>query len=386
MLTLGLTPTEQDAYDRARLGPQRIRTGVQVWTLDHDVVSDLTPMYQSGQANDDTTADIQTSATVELFDPLFKAGFDDAADLGAVTPPKYMLHVTRGTYVDELGKWIDEPQFTGPVIRPTRDGDVLKLECQSKDSLAATNVWTPYVVKQGTNKVTAIKKIMADCTGEAFFNLATTTATISADISIGRDKNPWQVCKDIANGLGMVLFYDAHGVLQLRRPATAPCFVFSDGTGGTLTSTPSRGYGADGVTNAVRFTGGTPAGKKQPVVGTAVAPALHPYSPDNLGRHKADGTLVPRYLWTEVTSDAVKTTTLAKERAQASLDAALLDSVEVPFEALPISLENGDLLRVATSKLILDVRYRTGSRPFGIGTASYGVISRRSRTRRSGRF
>lgn len=386
MLGLGLNAAERAAYNRARTGPHRIRTGVQVWTLDHEVVADLTPMFQSGQANDDTTADVQTSATVELFDPLFRSGFDDAASLGAVAPPKYMLHVTRGTFVDELGRWVDEPQFTGPVIRPTRNGDVLALECQSKDSLAATNVWNPYVVKAGTNKVTAIRKIMADCAGEAFFNLAPTTAKLSADISIGRDKNPWAVCKNIANGLGYVLFYDAYGVLQGRPPATAPCFTFTDGTGGTLTAAPSRGYGVDGVTNAVRFTGGTPAGKKQPVVGTAVAPASHPNSPDNLGRHKADGTLVKRYLWSNPTSDAVKTTALANQRAQESLDAALLDSIEIPFEALPISLENGDVLRVATSKLVLDVRYRTGARPFGIGTASYGVIKRVSRTVRSGRF
>lgn len=374
-LNLGLNAQEQAAYDAATLTNQRLDTRVEVWDLNHNPLGDVSAMFQTGQANDDTAADVGTSATVELFDPLFVARFDEAENVGASQPPNRMLHVERGTFVESIGRFVYCPAFTGPVTKIDREDDVLKLECQSKESNALRNLWKPIVVKKGTNKIEAIRQIMAQSVGERFFDLATTSSTLAADLSLATDTTPWAACRDLASSLGFTLFYDARGVLICRPPVDAPSWVFRTGVGGNITSSLQRGYASDGVVNAVRFTGGTPKGKKAPVVAEAVAPASHPASPTNLAING-----VPQFYWTEITADEVTDQKVADARALSSLNSSLLESVALSFNALVNGrLESGDVVRVITDRLVVDLRYRTGSRPFGLGTATYGYNARVSK-------
>ena len=344
VVNLGLSAEQFAAYEQTITGPHQVRAVVLIEDLDGNLIQDVSDMGPTGQVNIAAGGETSRSCMLTLFDPTYRVGLDEANPEAGPVSPRYQVRLARSVHVPTVG-WVDVPLGVLPFTFPQRDGDTLMIEAQGKESLAQANTWTPLVIKKGTDKVTAIRTIMATLTGETLFRIEPTTALLDADLSIGRDTSPWQACRDLAESMGRRLFYAADGYLVCRTPSTSPVFEFRTGIGGTLLSRPRAGFSSDSVANLVYVTGAVPKGKNDPISAFAVAPASHPLSPQNLGRNG-----VPRYLRHDVSDDTLATVAACQALADQSLTQVLLNSVDIQFDSLPVAhLEEGDAIRVTDS-------------------------------------
>lgn len=230
----------------------RMRRTVQILDLDHNLIEDITSQFNDGQVNIDPTATVTRSATAAMFDPTHTIGLDTDNPAAGTVAPIYMLRLKRGMYVEALGAWHDIPLFTGPITRPSRDGDMLTIEAQGKESLAQELAWRPILLKKGMNKVSAIRKLMGSGAGETRFRMPATRAKLSKDITLSRAKSPWQVAGSIARGMGRTFYYDGAGYLVCTPKSTTSVFTFATGIGGTVASTSKIGYNEGEIHNLVR--------------------------------------------------------------------------------------------------------------------------------------
>lgn len=380
-MTSGLSPSDLAATIRAFSLPHRIRRSIVICTLDHAVVGDVTECFQDGQVNISAGSEVSRSASISMFDPTHQIGLDTENPAEGSISPKYLVRLHRGIHVDALGRWVDFPVGMLAITKPSRAGDVLTIEAQGKESLAQVPVWKTLVLKKGTNKVEAIRTAMSQLCGEQFFRMADTSATLSADVSIGRDTTVWAVIKDIADSMNWLLFYDADGYLACRPPSTDPVFLFHTGEvpGGTISGDVSIGYGED-VLNLVWATGGTPSGKKVPIEAFAVAPPTHPLSPAELRRGGVDG-----YRRHDLTSDEVTKLSDLQAMVDRSLAQVLLQSVDLSFDSLCVwHLEEGDPIGVQEEGgPIVSGTFSSASIPLSPGLQSNGYLRKVSRSVRS---
>lgn len=328
-------PTGLSAADYAKFVTQlgtnhRMRRQVQILDLNHNLVEDVTSLFNDGQVNMDRTATVTRSATVHLFDPSHRIGLDTTSPGSGTVAPTYMLRLVRGIYVPTVG-WVDIPIFTGPITRPNRNSDMLTIEAQGKEYLAQDNVWVTMVLKAGMNKIHAIRTIMGQGTGETLYRFPATGSSLANDVNLSRTKTWWQVAHSIARSMGRSLYYDGAGYLVCQPKSTTPVFTFSTGTGGTVASPADIGTNEKAIYNLYYVTGGTPVGGTTPATGYAVAPSSHPLSPTNLGRNG-----VPRYKRFDATVDTLTSHTACVAEAQAQLPGILTQSTALAFESLPV--------------------------------------------------
>lgn len=316
----------------------RMRRTVQILDLNHNLVEDISQQFNDGQVNVDADSSPTRLATAVMFDPTHSIGLDTDDPAAGTVAPIYMLRLKRGMYVEALGVWHDIPVFTGPITRPSRDGDMLTIEAQGKEYLAQDLAWHTIVVKKGTNKVDAIHKLMGDGAGETRFRMPATTAKLTKDVTLSRSKTPWQVAKSIAKGMGRTFYYDGAGTLVVTPKSTTSVFTFSTGTGGTVCTPAKIGNNERDTVNLVYVTGGTPKGAKTPVTGYAVAESSHPLSPQHLA---VNG--VPRFKRLDVSDDSIRSKSAADRLAKDELVGALVQSTTLQFDSLPVwLLEEGD--------------------------------------------
>lgn len=376
VMTTGLSPADLQAAIKAACGPHRMRRNVTICTLDHSVVADVTSAFVDGQVNIAASSEVSRSATVTLFDPTRSIGIDKANPAEGTVAPKYLLRLSRGLYVDALARWVDFPLGMLAFTKPGRVGDLLSIEAQGKESLAQLPVWQTLVLKKGTNKASAIRTAMSQLLGEKFFRISSTTATLTKDISIGRDATTWAVVKEIADGMGWSLFYDAEGYLVARPPSTAPVFLFRSGPGGSLASDVTVGFGSE-VYNRVLATGATPKGKKAPREATAALPPIHPLSAASLARGGVHGER--RY---DVSSDDADTAAKVQSLADRTLAQVALQSVEFSLESLPLlHIEEDEAIGFeADDGQIASGSWSSASIPLSAGLQSNGYNRRVSRS------
>jgi hypothetical protein len=377
---------DKQALDKLLATHHTVNIMIQLMDLSHNHLAEFSDRLMGGQVNIDITADVTRSASVDLRDPTHKLKLDALApDDGSlyftrmirivfiVSPPSYNTHY----FV---------PIFTGPLTTITRNGPIVTVEAQGKESLSFQAIWHGHTYKKGLKKVDVIQMIM-QAAGEAVraMQLINRDARIGTHISASRKFTFWKLARKIANGMNLQLFYDGRGILRLRRVPGKTIFQFSDDT--VMMSEPQVEYAQnDNFCNVVEVIGGKPKGKGKKKVKKihvrVVARRNHPMSPWNLGRN---GT--PRYVPQTIEDDSIKSKKAARALAKRTLNASLDQAVTVSFDSLPIPyLEELDLVKFQTQTSAGKFRLNQMSIPLTVdGTSSIGYLKKTTPRVRNGR-
>lgn len=377
MIKLGLRHAELRALHRLLAEQHSVHVRLQVLSLDHDYVGDISKRLLGGQVNIDADADITRTLELDLFDPYNNLHLDsDSPDDGAL----YLDRMIRVIYVvtsPYKGDSYDIPIFCGPIRKLDRNQNVIHLEAHGKESLSLANMWRGHTYKKGLRKTTVIRRILDDLMGENRRYIPDRKARTPRNVDLGRESSPWKVARRVAASMGCQLFYDGRGQARLRRWPTKSIFTFD---GAHLLTDPVAGYDLDGVVNAVSVRGAKPKGAKKHIKVRVVAKRSHPLSPWRLGRGD-----VPLYLPEFIEDDEIRTKKDAREVAKRHLRRGLIQSVDVTFDSLPIPhLEPDDVCRVHTEQFSARFRLAQASIPLTAdGKMSVGYLRRVTPNRRA---
>lgn len=350
----------------------RIDVIIQLMTLSHGYLSELSDMLLSGQVNIDSTADVTRSVTMDLRDPKHQLKLDDKAPQDGSLYFTKMVKVTFVISTPGFGTHYYIPIFCGPLSKVDRNGPIVSIEAQGKETLSSQTPWTARTYKPGWKKTSVITDILA-ATGETKFQFVDRASRLGKPgISAKRDKKFtfWLLAKKIAKGMNLQLFYDGRGIARLRKPPQKAVYEFADD--GVMLTLPQVSYDQkDGFANAVEVIGGKPKGAKKKIRYRLVANHNHPMSPWNIGRN---GT--PRFIPMVIEDDSIKSKKAAKAVAKRNLKMALGQSVSVAFDSLPVPfLEEMDLVRFKTETGAGQFRIEQMSIPLTAdGTSSIGYL------------
>lgn len=347
MLNIGLTAAQQKQFHDLLASHHSIYIRIQVLSLEHDYLSDISARLVDGQVTVDSTAEISRSLSLDLLDPHNTLHLDsDSPSNGALFADR-MMRIIYVVLTPDGKKSYSTPVFTGPITKLERTGALLAVEAQGKDVLGMTGVWRAKTFKKGVQVTDVIRYILKDIMGETKLQIPNLKDKTARNISLGPDTVPWSTARNLASSLGYQLFYDGRGVARMRKKPSKSVFTFRSGKGGTVLTSPDAGFTMEGVINAVEVVGAKPKGKgKKKVRARVVAPRSHPLSPWKLGRN---GT--PRYLVLRHEDDSLKTASQCKKVAKEKLRRGLLQSVEVAYDTLVIPhLEEGDVVRLQTEE------------------------------------
>jgi hypothetical protein len=397
---LGFAPgsTEEAAYLARLFSSHDFAISLDLVKLDHTPIRSLLdqttnqPLTLDGQINLQRDSAVRRTATFTFDDPEHSLHLDaDSPWEGAIFADR-MIRVRHTVTVPGIGKVTATP-FIGPITKVSRDGDTVSVECQDKACLALTG-GPPVKVGKGSNAVDAIRKVMAQATGETKFRLPSgLKRNLHKSYATGwhDDATPWVVCSRIAAQLDRQLFYSCDGYLTLR---ALPKLASLTATGLVVTSPVTVDWDASEVRNMVRVTG-TLAPKKKKTTkadakpqlerpptklsAVAVAAPNHPLSPSKLGRNG-----VPRYLPVVIEGAVYKSLAQARQLASSTLTLGLGLTTGVAFDMVPVfHLDSGDLITVKTAAGTLSVRLEEGSIPISVsGDMSVGY--QRSSSKRGG--
>lgn len=370
MILLGLSQRELNKLFDLLVTHHRIAVNVQLLTLEHKYVGDITKRLLGGQVTIDADAsEASRSCSLELLDPHHQLSLDaDAPEDGSLYATRMVKVIYSVISVDRKDRF-DIPIFCGPLSKVNRNGPILQVEAQGKEVLSMSSVWKSRDFKKGMKKTEVIQVLMEELGGEKKMDFAKSNARIPRRMGISRDKTSWDLAQSIARSMNMHLFYDGRGVCRLRPMPTKPIYTFS--RRGALLSPPQAGYDMMEAVNAVQVIGGKPKGSKKKITYRMVAPKSHALSPWKLGRW---GT--PRYLPEVIEDSSIRSKTEARKIAISTLRARLVQSVEVTFDSLPIPLiEEMDICRVTADDFSGTFRMSKMTIPLTAnGTSSIGYL------------
>lgn len=380
MINLGLTTAEQSNLLKLLVSNRHIDIRVELLTLNHVYVSDVSTKLLGGQVAIDAQAErCSRTATIDLLDPTYTLRLDtNSPDDGSVHFTR-MAKISYGVVSPDRKKSYYIPIFCGPIDKVERDEAVVTLTCVGKEVLMGSALWATKTYKPRTKKTDVIKNLLRYVGGETKYQIPDLAERLPKTLSFNYEYTPWQAAKKVANGMGYQLFYDGRGICVMRKRPSSIQYTFSER--GALLTTPQPSYDTSSAINAVQFTGGIPKGAKTKVYWRVTAPASHPLSPTKLGRNG-----VPRYMPEYISDDSVRTVAGCKARATAHLTNVLIESTEVAFDSMPIPLaEEEDLCRVATDGWTSDFRMVKTSIPLlASGVSGVGYIKPTYRTRVTG--
>jgi len=367
VIPLGLSAAQLKTLHSVLAGHHSIYITAQLLTLDGTRRADLSWRVLDGQVDVDSAAAVTRSCTLSLFDPNRTMTFDsDSPEDGAIYLDR-MVQVNYAVRGPETQQFVI-PVFTGPVTKLSRSNGVINVEAQGKEVLAMGSAWATRTYKKGMRKTDLIRSVLADVAGETKFSLIESTQRMPNDYTIGMDNTPWGVARAIASGMGLYLFYDGRGTVRLQPPPSSSLFHFRTGDGGTVVSPPQVSYSTDELANVIWVEGAAPQGAAKPVTGSAAAPASHALSPARLGRNGK-----PRYILRKVQNSSVTNKTQAIALARKELADALLQAVDVSFDAMPIPhLDIGDMVRLYTDDFGNAFRMGKFSIPLTTGSSDEG--------------
>lgn len=378
MQPLALNGATLAEYHRALFATHDYRMTVDLLRMDETPLSTITSTFLDGQANlQGADSVVRRTATMTLADPDRSLHLDADTPYEGATFSDRMIRVRHTIELPDSGIEVTATPFVGPIVRLSRDGDTLALECHDKAALAATGT-VPFTVAKGMNAVSAIRSIMYNCTGERRFRLPSgTTLRLTRPYSVGwtAEASPWVVCQQLAKLLGMDLFYSCDGYLVLRRRPTSTVITVDERA---LTSDVQVDHDSTSVSNYVRVTAGLNGGR---IAKTAYPPKGHPMYPGEPGLGRNDAW---RRLPMLVNGGSVKSGAEAQKRADAELAKNLPMTAAVALSMVPVfHLDVDDVMRVETTRGGLDVRLDQGSIPLGVsGDMTVGAQRRISRGRR----
>ena len=387
MLPLGLSTQEQKWFHEALVSHQRVHTRLALMDLEHRHLGDLTDLLDDGQV--DLIADgneATRTCSLTLFDPHRRSTLDGASAGTAGVHADRMLRVTRSWFVPQMGRWVDVPMFTGPVVKAERSGHTLSVECQGKEMLANTPGWQARVWAAGLTRVGVARSILAELTGERRFDFPSVgdkSARLPKELSLSRNSKPWQHVLILARSMGWQAFYDGRGTARLRALYSKPVWDFRDGEGGSVLSTPEvvPSSEEDDLANTFQVLG--VKSKNAQVSVTEYLPAWHARSPQNLGRHGVDRNIV---LIEE--NEEIRTWDEARKVARQLRDEHMGDAGKVTWEGLIVPhLEPLDMVQLDAGGITQSTRLREASFSLRGSTATYGytTVLKRRRSRRFAR-
>lgn len=373
-MNMGLSSAEERDFEALLCSHHDIDILLQVMDLSHKTIGEaISARLLDGQVTVDCDADITRAVDMDLLDPTGALHLDsNSPDDGAMFADR-MIQI-KYDVVNPLGtKRYSCPIFTGPLTKLERTGAIVKVEAQGKEIFGLSPAWNDRTFKKGLRVTTAISQIVGEMMGEldSKMSIPNLRKKLPRNVSVGGDKLPWEVAKQLAASIGYLLFYDGNGVCQMRKMPRGVVFHFKGGAGGSLESGTDVGFSIERVINAVEVWGKKPTkaqrkrGKKRPHA-RAVAPRNHPlspYWPEGLGRPNG-----PRFLPQVVESDSIENDREAKALANRLLRSGLLESVDVAYDAVTIPhLQEMEVVKVSTEKFTGNHRLRK----FAIGlTAS----------------
>lgn len=386
MQPLGLGRRELAAYHRLLQRPHDFVIDIDILDMEEKHVGSVKAIrnnrdgmgFLDGQVNLQRDGLVKRTATFTFYDPDSALHLDNESVFAGAVFADRMIRTRHTVHVPGVGDVTATP-FIGPIIKPSRQGDLLTVECQDKTVLATEGV--PHkTVKKGRNAVDAIEEIMRDCTGETRFRLPKNSrARLSRAYSVGwkADASPWRVCQKIAAQINMQLVYACDGALMLRRRPRKPLLALDDDS--ALTDAPRSDYDVTQIRNIVRVTGEQNKKKHINISAVARPKARHDHSPESLGRHN-----VPRYLPELIDDSSIRKHSKAKERAEDTLADRLPMGVTASFPGIPIfHLDYADPIRIRSDWGAINVPFIEGSIPLGLaGDAEYGAQKRVSAPRR----
>lgn len=351
---MGLSASERATFEALLASHHRIDVRLTLMDLNHNTRSEVSNRLMDGQVTFDGTAAVTRSLDLELLDPQRTLHLDtNSPDNGAM----FMDQMVRVHYcvVNPQNTWrVNVPIFTGPITKLQRNGPAVRVEAMGKEHLGIAAPWTLKTFSAGYRTTQAITEILSQGVGETFLNIPDLTNKLTRNVSVGttvdkdgnrtwNGKSPWEMAKQLAAGIGYLLYYNGNGVATMRPNPDNVVFTFRDGPGGTLKSNPNAGYDIDSVINAVEVFGkkfDKETKKKQPHA-RVVAPSADPLSPVKLGR-----TGKPRYLPLTIEDDSITSDAEALDRANYELRRGLRSSIDVMYDALPVPhLEEMDVVR-----------------------------------------
>lgn len=355
---LGLEPGDLAEVNNLYGRSHALRCTVQVTDLEHTYVQDISDAVIDGQVTLNWEGDEATrSLELLVYDPDFEMGFDVPDSSEGVWFFDRMIQVRMEMYAPEQGRWVEFPMFTGPVRGYKRTASLVNLQCIGKDIFVRKS-WPSYTLRKGTNKITAIRKILRNA-GETRFRFeATTSEVLTEDKVINRTMtvSPWGWARARAADLGLRLFYNGNGEACLRPRTGSVDWVFADGDDGVVLTNPDVSADYARIANIVRTT----SSKDPKVYGEARVKATSPISPSVLKRGGQ-----PLYFGHEYLSDAVKTKAEAKRAAQEVLEDRQRAAYTTKLDIMPVwAAEEYDLMQVRIDGDLTKVALLTAS--FGL--------------------
>jgi hypothetical protein len=339
----------------------------------------LTNALLDGSVNVDLGGEVTRSCTLTLYDPDEQLDFDSNSPADGALYADRMMRVHYGVRVPG-GSWVDVPVFTGPVVKFSRDGMKVNVECQGKEALAMGNAMRVETYKKNARIVDVIEDVMRN-EGERNFAFISKAGRLSGDVALVHETVPWAFARQRAASLGCHLYYDGNGRLRLREYPGTATWTFTEGTGGDILTPPVVEFSIDGVRNAVRVTGKKPKGKgknaddgkEKKIVVTVVADSTHPLSPARLGRNGQG-----RYLVDFFEDDHIGSEAEARRVGKQRLASLLQSFIDVKFDSLVIPhLDAGDIIGVKTSRFSMTARLNAFSIPLTAGGAMSVGYNRR---------
>jgi hypothetical protein len=377
VISLGLNSADLKLFNQSLATHHSVRITVQLLSLNHAYLADLSDQLLDGQVSIDSTAEVTRSLTIELFDPDHTLKIDSTAPADGALFYDRMIRVVYSVKSEILPRWVDVPIFCGPITKMVRNVDKINVECQGKESLlippAVSN--KSHVFGKGWKRSSLVRTLMGGYGGETKFSIPDYGAATAGPVTMTSESNIWQLAKSVNGSFATrQLFYDGRGVLVMRNTPQTSTYTFSTGPGGTVTTTPTIDYDISSVRNVVKVKGAIPKGKKTPVTAQVGLPRTHPMNHVNMGRTGAS-----RVLLEVITDDNIKTTAQAVALAKARVNSLAYQYVDIKFDALVAPhLEPLDIYTLKTPDFSMSARINTMTIPLRSAVGAVGHLVRKN--------
>lgn len=377
MLPLGLSAARKREFERALRDDHTVVPTVQVLTLDHKPVADVSHMLLDGQVDVRSDSDTTRALSLQLIDERGHIGFgdNDPSD-GALFMDNMIRAILSFDWPGNTGDWVDVPVFTGPIVAMKRDAKTLAIDCLGKEHFALRRAWDESVTFT-VNYVTDLIKFCLRRAGETRMDIPDLKIITTETTTLWPMSQPWKHAQKLARSIGRQLFYDGRGVCRMRKLPDKALWTFADGEDGMLTSRPTIEFDVDNVRNTVWVVGRKPKGAKKKVEGWATLPGSNPFSARNLGRgpNNRGGHLVEK-----VENEHLKTNRNCHEHAVTVLNRINEQNVTVSYSSLLVPhLEEGDKVELDSEDAQWTHRARNFSIPLSGGQMSVSTTRHMSK-------
>lgn len=387
----GVSASDEDKVLDALAASHQMRCTVRILDRTEKPITELVPDMISGAVQVDATGDVSRSLSMELLDPWHKLQFDADNPAKAALYADNFVQALYGLWVDELDRWVDIPVFVGPVTAFSRNGAVVSIEAQGKESLGLDPhfVIHHYTIRKRTTVANAIRKVMGDV-GESKYALGMISGRLNKARSVTPGEQPWQVLvgggQDGAGadkpsimskaGGNFLLFFDGRGTLTAKRRNANNQFTFDYRK--HVVSQPGYAYDVLAFKNHAEVKGGVVKGQKRHAHGEWTLPATHPLSPASLSR--SSDNVPGRFMTIFFEADGLKTDAACRDKAERLVRAAAFEGVAATFDSLPIPmLEEYDPVTLEMGTYQLEFKLTNFTIPLTADTPMSIGFNRRSK-------